>query len=514
MMQSEYDYVIVGGGTAGAVVARRLADALPDAQIALLEAGPSAERDPFVQDYRNWIAMFGGALDFGDATEPLACNGSRMAHPRGRLLGGCSAHNTVIGFRMPDADAAHWERLGCAGWGVDAMRATWQRVLAHTHTHEAPRVNTAALAFMRAAAEAGYAEHAANGDDFAHGSLWLHVNEIAGMRMSSAMAYLFPLAALPTNLHVLTETSVAAIDIDAHGDARSVQTARGAVRARREIVLCAGAFDSPRLLMLSGIGPAQHLREVGVVPRVDLPAVGMHLQDHVESVVLFETRQRVPDTGTQHWENAVFARTQASLDAFDLMIHFGSEGYYVDMDAYVADGKRATGAVLASSTFKDGHVFCMTPNTARPRSTGRVWLRSNRAADRARIDPAYYTDADGIDLRTVVEGIRISRTIAAQAGLREWIVRELAPGPAIVSDAALAAYVRQTAATVYHPVGSCRMGASDASDAVVDPQLRVRGVGRLRIADASIMPRHVGVNPCLTVMQIGERCAALMLAAV
>lgn len=511
-MASEFDFVIIGGGTAGAVVARRLANALPDARVALIEAGPAAERDGFVQNYRNWIDMFGGALDFGDVTEPLRCNGTRMKHPRGKVLGGCSAHNTVIGFRMPDADAALWERLGCAGWGIDAMRATWRKVLAQTHTHEAPRVNRSALAFMRAAAEAGFPEFPANADDFQHGSLWLHVNEVGGVRMSSAMAYLFPLAALPSNLRVLTDTSVERIVIDAHGRAVAVDTARGRIAARAEIVLCAGAFDSPRLLMLSGIGPAEHLREHDIDVRVDLPSVGAHLQDHVESVVLFETTQPVPRNGTQHWENAVFATTQPGLDAFDLMVHFGSEGYYVDMDAYVTDGQRASDAALATSSLKPDHVFCMTPNTARPRSEGRVWLRSSNPHDRARIDPAYYTDAADVDLRTVVEGIRLSRHIAAQPAMRAWIARELAPGPQVVSDDALAAYVKQTAATVYHPVGTCRMGAPGDADAVVEPALRVRGVSGLRVADASIMPRHVGVNPCLTVMQIGERCAELMLA--
>jgi choline dehydrogenase-like flavoprotein len=511
-MQRTFDYIIVGGGTAGAVVARRLADALPDAQIALLEAGPSAEFDGFVRDYRNWISMFGGALDFGDVTEPLRCNGARMKHPRGRLLGGCSAHNTVIGFRMPDADAAAWERLGCAGWGVDDMRRVWRNVLARTRTHEAPRVNTSALAFMRAAAQAGFPEFPANGDDFQHGSLWLHVNEVDGARMSSAAAYLFPLASLPRNLHVLTDTPVTRIVLDAERRAVAVDTPLGQVNARAEIILCAGAFDSPRLLMLSGIGPAAHLADVGVMPIVDAPDVGAHLQDHVESVVMFETTQPVPDTGSQHWENAVFATTQPNLSAFDVMIHFGSEGYYVDMDAYVSSGQRAQDAALATSALKQGHVFCMTPNTARPASEGRVWLRSTDPADRARIDPAYYTDADDADVRTVVAGIKLSRQIAAQPALRAWIARELAPGPGVTSDAALAAYVRQTAATVYHPVGTCRMGATGATDAVVDPQLCVCGVRGLRVADASIMPRHVGVNPCLTVMQIGERCAELILA--
>jgi choline oxidase len=508
----EFDYVIVGGGTAGAVIARRLADALPNAQIGLLEAGTSAERDPVVMDYNNWVAMFGGVYDFGYDTEPLACNGARMPHPRGKLLGGCSAHNTVIGFRMPDADAALWESFGCAGWGAAAMQATWCKVLERTHTHEAPRVNMSAIAFMQAAVSAGYPEYAANGPDFAHGAMWLHVNEVAGMRMSSAMAYLFPLSALPANLTVLTETPVTKIVLDANGRATAVQSARGEIRARQEIVLCAGAFDTPRLLMLSGIGPAAHLRAVGIAPQVDLPAVGAHLQDHVESVVLFETSQPVPATGSQHWENAVFARTDPARDSFDLMIHFGSEGYYVNIDSYIAGGEISAATSPQLSTLKRGHVFCMTPNTARPRSEGTVRLRSQNPADKPLIDPAYYTDPAGDDIRTVVEGIRISRRIAEQPALRDWIKRELAPGPAVSNDEALVAYVKKSAATVYHPVGTCRMGAPNAVDAVVDPQLRVRGVSGLRVADASIMPRHVGVNPCLTVMQIGERCAELIVA--
>ena len=497
-MQNEFDYVVVGGGTAGIIVAVRLATET-QASVCLIEAGPAAEHDMAVLDYRNWVSMFGGEYDFGYETEPLECNNNRMAHPRGKLLGGCSSHNTVIAFRAPDADLRTWVKRGAKGWGPKAMGPAWQRVQQRTHAHIAPQVNPAEIAFMQAAQNAGWPIQYANGKrDLVDGACWLHVNEVGGIRMSSAMAYLFPMESVPSNLTVLTETQVQRITLDSSHTATGVQTSRGQITANKEVILCAGVIASPQLLMLSGIGPAQHLAQVGVPLLVDLPGVGQHLQDHVESVVLFETNKPVPRTGSQHWENAIFARTNNVLKDFDLMIHFGSEGYYVNMASYL---KAAA----------DDHLFCMTPNAARPKSEGFIKLRSNDPCEKPIIDPRYYTDATGADVRTVVEGIKLSRRVAAQSPLREWIKQELAPGPAVQSDEDLARYVKQTAATVYHLCGSCRMGAADDGDAVVDPQLRVRGVSGLRIADASIMPSMVGVNPCLTVMQIGERCADLVM---
>ncbi|NJM40032.1 MAG: choline oxidase, partial [Anaerolineae bacterium] len=490
--QNEFDYVVIGGGTAGIIVAVRLATETR-ARVCLIEAGPAAEHDMTVLDYRNWVSMFGGEYDFGYETEPLECNKARMAHPRGKLLGGCSSHNTVIGFRAPDADLREWVKRGAKGWGPKAMWKTWQRVQQRTHTHPAPQVNPAEVAFMQAAQAAGFPIQTANGkQDIVDGACWLHLNETGGIRMSSAMAYLFPMESAPSNLTVLTETHVYRVTLDEAKRATGVVTSRGQIKANKEVILCAGAVNSPQLLMLSGIGPAGHLAQVGVPVQIDLPSVGQHLQDHVESVVLFETTRPVPPTGSQHWQNALFARTRDGLKDFDLMIHFGSEGYYVNMDTYL----RAVA---------DDHQFCMTPNTARPRSEGFIRLRSNDPCDKPIIDPRYYTDPEGADVRTVVEGIKLSRRVAAQSPLKEWIAQELAPGPALQSDEDLARYVKDTAATVYHLCGSCRMGAADDSaqsgDAVVDPQLRVRGVQGLRVADASIMPTMVGVNPCLTVMQ-------------
>jgi choline dehydrogenase len=497
-MQNTFDYIVVGGGTAGIVVAVRLASET-NASVCLVEAGPAAEHDMTVLDYRNWVSMFGGNYDFGYETEPLECNNTRMAHPRGKLLGGCSSHNTVIAFRAPDADLREWVRRGAKGWGPKAMWKTWQRVQQRTHTHPAPQVNTAEIAFIQAAQATGFPIKTANAkQDIVDGACWLHVNEVGGIRMSSATAYLFPMEGVPSNLTVLTETHVYRITLDEHQRATGVLTSRGQLAANKEVILCAGAVNSPQLLMLSGIGPAGHLAQVGVPVQVDLPSVGQHLQDHVESVLLFETTRPVPGTGSQHWQSALFARTRDDLKDFDLMIHFGSEGYYVNMDSYV----------LAAA---DNHLLCMTPNTARPHSEGFIQLRSNDPCDKPLIDPRYYTDAAGADVRTIVEGIKIARRVAAQSPLEEWIKQELAPGPAVQSDADLARYVKDTAATVYHLCGSCRMGAANNPDAVVDPQLRVRGVPNLRVADASIMPTMVGVNPCLTVMQIGERCADMII---
>jgi choline oxidase len=322
---------------------------------------------------------------------------------------------------------------------------------------------------------------------------------VAGsIRQSSAEAYLFPLDQRPPTLTVLAETTVQQIVLDDHGAAVGVISSRGELRADKEVILCAGAFDSPKLLMLSGIGPAEHLRRVGVPVRHDLPGVGEHLQDHIEALAMWQANKPVPSASTQRWENGLFARVLSDGPEFDLMMHFGSEPYYIDF------------AALGYPIEMPAQAFCLTPNVARPASAGVVRLRSADPTVPPLIDPRYFTDAEGYDERLLVEGIRLARRIAEHEPLRGWMAREVAPGPALQSDAELGEYVRRTSNTVYHPAGSCRMGAANDGDAVVDPALRVRGLERLRVADASVFPTMIGVNLCMTVMMIGEKCADMV----
>ncbi len=494
-VRAEFDYVIIGGGTAGAVIAARLAE-FQAGTICLLEAGPADEGDQRVLELRNWPNLLGSELDFDYGIEPQARANSRIRHSRGRVLGGCSSHNSAIAFRAPDADMRTWERLGATGWGPDGTRPYFDRVFERIHIETAPPQNACAASFVEAAQQAGFPLVTFNTADVREGVGWFQLNKRGPLRQSSSAAYLHPLSKLPANLTVLPGVPAHRIILDDHGNAAGAETARGKILAHREVILCCGAFDSPKLLLLSGIGPADHLRQVGIPARVDLPSVGEHFMDHPEGVVMWEAARPVPEVSSQFWEAGLFVRTDSTLQWPDLMYHFGT----VPFDIHTAPLGYPTAP----------NAFCLTPHVSRARSEGVVRLRSADPAAPPRLDPRYFTDREGHDERVMLAGIKLARFIAAQPALHSWIKRELAPGANVQDDAALSEYGRRTANTVYHPAGTCRMGAADDPDAVVDPQLRVRGLGRLRVADASVFPALIGVNPCITCMMIGEKCAALV----
>jgi choline dehydrogenase-like flavoprotein len=492
----EADYVVVGGGTAGAVVAARLAEQR-SARVCLLEAGPSDEGDPRLLELRNWPCLLGSEFDYDYRIEPQARGNGRIRHSRGRVLGGCSSHNSAIAFRTPAVDLRAWEQRGAAGWGPEAMQEYFERVLERVGLETAPPDNACARAFVEAAQQAGFPLVPFNTGDIREGVGWFQLNKRGPYRQSSSVAYLHPLARLPSTLRVLTETPALRLVLDEANRAVGVETPRGTVRARSEVIVCCGAFDSPRLLLLSGVGPAAELRALGIPVRVDLPGVGAHLIDHPEGIVLWESNRPVPEVSTQFWEAGLFVRTDPALEWPDLMFHFGT----VPFDLNTAPLGYPTAA----------QAFCLTPNVTRARSEGCVRLRSADPAAPPRIDFRYFTDPEGHDERVMLAGIHLARRLAEQPALRAWIQRELAPGLEVQGDAALSEYARRTSNTVYHPAGTCRMGAAGDGLAVVDPALRVRGVGRLRVADASIFPAMIGVNPCLTCMAIGEKCADLVL---
>ncbi len=497
MSASVYDYVIIGGGTAGAVIAARLAED-PSLRVALLEAGPSDEGDRRVLPVRAWMALLGTELDYDYRIEPQPRSNSAIRHSRARVLGGCSSHNSCIAFRAPDGDLQRWEAEGAAGWGPEASAPFFQRVFGKVHLEEIPDANPLNRALVEAGTEAGLPRLTfATDGSFGEGVGLFQVNVKEGIRQSSSVAYLHPLNALPPNLHVLTDTTVTRILLDDDNRAVGVESSRGILRAEREVILCAGAFDSPKLLLLSGIGPASHLAEIGIPVRVDLPGVGGHLLDHPEGVVVWESAQPIPDPIVQLWEVGVFARTGIDPDPLpDLMCHVGLMPFTWHTEP----------AGYPTAT----HGFSLTPNVCRARSEGTVRLDSADPAQPPRIDFRYFTDPDKYDERVMVEGVKTARRIAAQPALAGWIVRELAPGPSVQSDAEISAYVRATANTVYHPAGTCKLGDPSDPLAVVDPQLRVRGVAGLRVADASVFPSMTTVNPAITVFMIGERCAALV----
>jgi choline dehydrogenase-like flavoprotein len=495
-MNDTFDYVVVGGGTAGSVVAARLARD-KDSAVCLLEAGPSDEGNRRILELRNWPNLLGSEFDYDYRIEPQSRGNDLIRHSRARVLGGCSSHNSAIAFRAPDVDMQTWEELGAKGWGPPGTRPFFDKVFATVHLETIPPANACAAAFVEAAQQAGFPLVRFGGDDVHEGVGWFRLNKRGPMRESSSVAYLRRLGKSPQNLTVLTATPTRRIVLDDHGNALGAETTRGVIRARAEVIVCCGTFDSPKLLLLSGIGPAADLRALGIPAHVDLPGVGRHLIDHPEGIVMWEAARPVPDVSTQFWEAGLFVRTDPMLAWPDLMYHFGTVPF--DLNT------KPRGYPTAQQA------FCMTPNVTRPRSEGVLRLRSRNPADPPRIDFRYFTDPAGHDERVIVAGVKLARKIADQPALRPWIQRELAPGPKVQQDQDLSQYARLTSNTVYHPAGTCRMGAATDPRAVVDPRLRVRGVHRLRVADASIFPAMIGVNPCMTCMMIGEKCADLII---
>jgi choline oxidase len=397
----------------------------------------------------------------------------------------------------PASDLEAWVQAGAAGWGPEESRPYFDRVLERVHVEEVPHENECASAFVEAARGAGLPLVSFADPEAGEGVGWLRLNVRHGLRQSSSVAYLHPLLdRRSSSFTVLTGTAALRVLLDAHGDATGLETTGGRVDARRELVLCAGAIETPKLLLLSGLGPGRHLRDVGVPVVHELPGVGEHLLDHPEGTVIWEAARSVPTGVVQDWEAAAFARSEPELERPDVMIHFGT---MPARQEWLPAGVRGA-----------EHAFWMTPNVMRPRSHGVLRLRSSDPAAPPRIDPRYFTDREGHDERMMLAGMQLARRIAATAPLRSWVAREVVPGDAVRGAGELARFAREHGTTVQHLAGTCRMGAPDDAGAVVGPDLRVRGTGRLRIADASIFPEQIGVNINLTCMMIGERCAELV----
>jgi choline oxidase len=486
-----FDYVVVGGGTSGAVLARRLAELSP-ARVCLLEAGPSDERDERALSLCRWPSLLGTELDYDYRSEPQIRGNSLIKHSRARMLGGCSSHNSAIAFRAPDVDLRSWESLGAEGWGPAATAPYYNRVFERVHIETPAPLNSCVVAFLEACEQAGLPRLDFQEPNFRRGAGWFRLNTQGDRRQSSSVAYLHPLTELPENLSVMVNTRALRV-VTSSSRATGVLTAIGLINASREVVVCCGAFDTAKLLLLSGIGPADELLSLGIRVVADRPGVGRNLMDHPEGIAIWEAKREVPTETSQFWEAGVFECSFESDAAPEIMAHFGTVAY--------DDMTRAHGYETALNAFS------MTPNVCRPRSRGTVRLRSSNPDDPPRIDMCYFTDVGNYDEGLLLEGFRLVRTLARQPALVSWILRELAPGEGVRSDAELSSYARSTSNTVFHPAGSCRIGGARDVYAVVDPELRVYGVDGLRIADASVFPSMIGVNPCITCMMIGERCA-------
>ncbi|MDX6524374.1 MAG: hypothetical protein QOI17_1887 [Gaiellales bacterium] len=493
-----YDYVVVGGGTAGAIVAARLSE---DASVSvcLLEAGPSDVGMDDVLQLRRWLSLLEGPIDLAYTTTLQPHGNAHIVHSRAAVLGGCSSHNTQIYFKPFPGDWQDWVDRGAEGWDADTMEPYYQRLLTK-HQIVAEKDRNALLEdwIPSAARAAGVqANPDWNAGPFPDGAGFLDVgyDPATGVRSSSSVAYLHPIMGTRPNLDIRTETWVRRVNLE-NGRAASISTDSGDIRAEREIVVCGGSVDTPRLLLLSGIGRSDDLRALGIEVQHDLPGVGENLIDHPESIIIWELNQPMPPEGAMDADCALFVNRLGKDDRPDLM-------YHTYQMPFTYNTERLGYPV-------PDHVICMTPNIPRSRSVGRMWLLSDNPHVKPALDFQYFTDPEGYDEQTIVDGLKIAREVAATEPFKGWLKREVAPGLDVTSDADLSTYGRAVHHTVYHPSGTCKMGAASDDTAVVDPELRVRGVEGLSIADGSIFPTMPTVNPMVATFMIGERCADLV----
>jgi choline dehydrogenase-like flavoprotein len=519
-----FDDVIVGGGSAGCVLAARLSED-PARRVCLIEAGQATE--PLAVRVPLGLAVLArtGQANWAFETEPQPGLGGRRGYqPRGRLLGGSSAINAMIYMRGHPADYDGWAAQGNPDW-------SWAQVLPcflraeHNERGAGPfhgtggPLNVADLRspnpfvarFLEAAQQCGHRLNPDfNGAD-PEGVGAFQVTQRDGERWSAARAYLAPARGRP-NLTVLAGAHALRVLFDDAGRACGVvcRDAGGerVVHATREVLLAAGAFGSPQLLMHSGIGPGEHLRSLGIPVRVDQPGVGAGLQDHIDVTLVIDSpgshdllglslpglarlagavgrwrRERRGLLTSNIGEAGGFIRSDPAEPIPDLQLHFV-------IGKLIAHGRRAL----------PGHGFSCHVCLLRPRSRGTVRLASADPLAAPRIDPAFLSDDD--DLRRLVRGFRLVREILHAPALAAWRGRELYSAQAR-SDAQIEAFVRAHADTIYHPAGTCRMGPG-AHD-VVDSRLRVRGVAGLRVVDASVMPTIVGGNTNAPTIMIAER---------
>jgi len=522
-----YDYIIVGAGSAGCVLANRLS-ADPAIRVLLVEAG-GPDRNPFIHMPAGLPKLVNALhLNWDYTTEPqTALNGRRLWWPRGKVLGGCSAINAMCYTRGQPDDYDDWERGGARGWSWNDvlpyfLRAENNERGPSDHHGVGGPLNVADLrhrnvlsdAFIAAAESAGYPRNNDFNGPAQEGAGLYQVTQKDGRRCSAAAAYLHPVARR-SNLHIMTGALASRIEMTgARAGALHFRKGGKAYRAEasREIILSGGAINSPQLLLLSGIGPANDLRRLGIPVAADLPGVGRNLQDHLDVCTLFEVTQPVTyDMGPLREavvalqylfsRNGIGSTNAAEAGAF-LRSRFAPEGR-PDIQLHFVP------ALLDDHGRNKlpGRGMTIHACNLRPKSGGWLELRSTDPHDKPLLQPNYL--AEPADMDVLVEALAISREIFSAAPFARWRGKEIFPGKDIASDAGLREFIRRKAETIYHPVGTCRMGIGE--DAVVDPELKVRGVDGLRVVDASVMPTLVSGNTNAPTVMIAERAASLIL---
>ncbi len=502
---THYDYIVIGAGSAGCVVANRLTEE-GETTVLLLEAGNPATK-PEIQTPSSWTSLLGTEVDWAYWTEPEPClDGRKILCSRGKVVGGSSSINALIYIRGNRRDFDHWQALGNLGWSYEEVLPYFkksenqQRGASEFHGVDGFLSVTDPIApssvnarFIEAAAQLGYDRNPDFNGAQQEGAGLYQLTVKDGKRHSAAAAFLVPILDRP---HLTVQTSAVVTRLLFEGT-RTVgveylhQGTLHHVYVDQEVILSAGVFDSPKLLMLSGIGNADHLHALEIPVIADLPGVGQNLQDHLLVGIGYQSTQALPPISptSNLVEAGLFLHSSRSNEvAPDLQFLFSPALW------------------IGSAIAPDIPGFTLIPALLNPQSRGTVTLQSTNPADPPAIQANYLQHET--DLQVLIEGIKIARQLARSNAFDEIKGKEMAPGSEVISDAAFSAYIRQAANTFWHPVGTCKMG--NDSLAVVDAQLRVHGVAGLRVVDASIMPTITSGNTNAPTIMIGEKAADLI----